>query len=154
MPAYFCDTSAIIKRYIKEKGSQFVEGIADLKSGNKIFLAQIAQVEIAAAIARKQRGNLLTQADAQNALTLFQYDLTNNYLNIEISQTLLNEAVSIATKHALRGYDAVQLSSAMQANFELLQKNLSPLVFVSADNELNAAAISEGLTVENPNNYP
>lgn len=54
MSAYFCDTSAIIKRYIKEKGSQFVESIADLKSGNKIFLAQIAQVEIAAAIAHKR----------------------------------------------------------------------------------------------------
>jgi hypothetical protein len=30
-----------------------------------------------------------------------------------------------------------------------------PLVtFVSADSELNAAAASEGLLVENPNNYP
>lgn len=28
------------------------------------------------------------------------------------------------------------------------------VIFVSADSELNAAAASEGLLVENPNNYP
>lgn len=27
-------------------------------------------------------------------------------------------------------------------------------IFVSADNELNAAVVSEGLMIENPNNYP
>ncbi|WP_341738031.1 hypothetical protein [Microcoleus sp. CAWBG640] len=31
---------------------------------------------------------------------------------------------------------------------------LSDVTFVSADNELNAAAAREGLIVENPNNYP
>jgi hypothetical protein len=32
--------------------------------------------------------------------------------------------------------------------------SLPPVTFVSADNELNPAAASEGLIVENPNNYP
>ena len=34
-----------------------------------------------------------------------------------------------------------------------IANNLPPIIFVSADNELNAAATSEGLTIENPNNY-
>jgi len=54
----------------------------------------------------------------------------------------------------LRGYDAVQLAAALEANDERLANALTPLTLVSADTELNTAAQAEGLNVENPNNYP
>jgi predicted nucleic acid-binding protein len=54
----------------------------------------------------------------------------------------------------LRGYDAVQLATALETNRKRLSDGLSALVFVSADAELNNAAQAEGLEVENPNNYP
>jgi predicted nucleic acid-binding protein len=62
--------------------------------------------------------------------------------------------MSLATKHALRGYDAVQLAAALEANDERIANELTPLTLVSADDELNTAAQAEGLTVENPNAYP
>lgn len=61
--------------------------------------------------------------------------------------------MKMATKHALRGYDAVQLTAALDANAELLASSLPPVIIVSADTELNAAAIAEGLSVENPNDH-
>jgi uncharacterized protein len=39
-------------------------------------------------------------------------------------------------------------------NVLCLANNLPPIIFVSADNELNMAASGEGLVVENPNNHP
>ena len=62
--------------------------------------------------------------------------------------------MSLATKYALRGYDAVQFAAVLEANDESIANGLSPLTLVSADTELNNAAQSEGLNVENPNNYP
>jgi uncharacterized protein len=54
----------------------------------------------------------------------------------------------------LRGYDAVQLAAALTTNDERISRGLLPLIFVSADTELNDAAQAEGLAIENPNNYP
>jgi len=84
----------------------------------------------------------------------FQHDLTNNYFTVEITPSLLSEAMRLAVKHALRGYDAVQLAAALGANSERLSNSLPPLTLVSADTDLNDAAQVEGLNVENPNDHP
>lgn len=154
MAAFFCDSSAIIKRYVVETGSAFVDSLADLKNGNTVLLSRIARVEVAAAIARRLKGGSLTTIDAQNALALFQHDLTNNYFTIEVTQVSLSEAMRLATKHALRGYDAVQLAAALEANNERVSGGLPPLTLISADIELNDAAQIENLDIENPNNHP
>jgi uncharacterized protein len=151
---FFCDSSAIVKRYVNETGSNFVDNLADLKSGNVILLARITRVEVVAAIARRLKNGSVTAADAQNATAAFQHDLTNNYFTVEITPVLLSVAMILATKHALRGYDAVQLAAALEANDERIANGLAPLTLVSADKELNTAAQAEGLNIENPNNYP
>ena len=154
MAGFFCDSSAIVKRYVNETGSNFVDGLADLKSGNVILLARITRVEVVAAIARRLKNGSVSTADAQNAVAAFQHDLTNNYFTVEITPVLLSVAMSLATKNALRGYDAVQLAAVLEANDERLANGLPPLTLVSADTDLNTAAQAEGLNVENPNNYP
>lgn len=154
MAGFFCDSSAIVKRYVNEIGSNFVDNLANLKSGNVILLARITRVEVAAAIARRLKIGSITSGDAQNALAAFQHDLTNNYFTVEITPILLSVAMSLATKHSLRGYDAVQLAAALEANDERIASSLAPLTIVSADIDLNKAAQGEGLIVENPNQYP
>lgn len=154
MAGFFCDSSAIVKRYVNETGSNFVDNLADLKSGNVVLPARITRVEVVSAIARRLKNGSITTADAQNAVAAFQHDLTNNYFTVEITPVLFSSAMSLATKHALRGYDAVQLAAALEANDERIANGLSPLTLVSADTDLNTAAQFEGLNVENPNNHP
>ncbi len=154
MAGFFCDSSAIVKRYVNETGSNFVENLADLKNGNIILLARITRVEVAAAIARRLKNGSIYPADANNALAAFQHDLTNNYFTIEITPVLLSVAANLATKHALRGYDAVQLAAALEANNARITTGLPALTLVSADTDLNMTAQAERLSVENPNNYP
>ena len=55
----------------------------------------------------------------------------------------------ITDTHILRAYDAVQLA----ASLEIWSQDPS-LALVSADRDLNAAAISEGRSVEDPNAHP
>lgn len=49
--------------------------------------------------------------------------------------------------------NSFQAKPQMRKGCVLLQRGLSPLIIVSADSELNTAAQTEGLNVENPNNY-
>ena len=154
MAAFFCDSSAIIKRYVNETGSNYVDNLAGSRSGNIILLARITRVEVAAAIARRLKNGSIAVADAQNALAAFQHDLTNNYYTVEITPALLSVAVRLVTKYALRGYDAVQFAATSEVNDERIANGLAPLTFISADVELNNAAQAERLIVINPNDYP
>jgi len=63
---------------------------------------------------------------------------------------LIAQAGALAEKHALRGYDAVQLAAALQAKSAYSTAGLA-LTLISADLELNSAAIAEGLVVYDPN---
>ena len=112
MADYFLDSSAVVKRYINERGSEFIDGLVDLKHGNNVFLAQITRVEVASAFARRRKGKALADKDAAAALVSFTIELADIYLTIDITTDVVISATEIATKHALRGYDAVQLAAA------------------------------------------
>jgi len=56
--------------------------------------------------------------------------------------------------YGLRGYDAVQLAASLDGNAERREYGLAPLTLISADTDLNQAAITEGITIENPNEHP
>jgi hypothetical protein len=71
-----------------------------------------------------------------------------------MTEKIINAGMSLSETQGLRGYDAVQLAAGCAVNELCLISGLPPAIFVSADNELNVAATSEGLAVENPNSYP
>jgi len=67
---------------------------------------------------------------------------------------LIEAASLIAETHALHGHDAVQLAAALEINTDRLSLGLSATTLVSADVALNAAAMVEGLAVDDPNSHP
>lgn len=70
MAAYLFDSSAVVKRYVVETGTAWVSSIADLASGNRIYLARITFVEVISAITRKTRGSGLSTIGAPKAIAL------------------------------------------------------------------------------------
>lgn len=67
--------------------------------------------------------------------------------------------MSLTELYKLRAYDAVQLAAAVEVYALGVSLGIEALgvpatIMVSADNDLNIAALSEGIPVENPNNYP
>jgi predicted nucleic acid-binding protein len=151
MAVYFLDSSALVKRYIREIGTDWVSSLFSPDLGNDCFVAAIAGVEIIAAITRRARSGRIKTADAALACDQFKQDFQATYQIIEITEEIISLGMSLAETKGLRGYDAVQLAAGCTVNALCLSSGLLPLIFVSADNELNAAASSEGLIVENPN---
>ena len=153
MAAYFLDSSALVKRYAADTGSAWVENLTDPRSGNRIFVAAITHVEVIAAIARKKKGLLLSATDAAAAIGRFENDLQTDLRVFDLTPNVITIAARLAERHALRGYDAVQLAVALEINAARTARRLTGLMLISSDVELNTAAQSEQLLTDDPNSH-
>jgi len=151
---YFTDSSAATKRYLSETGSRWVKGLFTANAPNGFFAVATIGVEVVAAITRRARGGTISQADATAFCAVFLSDLHTDYRVIPVTDDLLREAIRLAQLYGLRGYDAVQLAAADEVSRLRVTAGAAPIIFVSADQELNAAARSEGLAVDDPNAHP
>ena len=153
MAIYFLDSSALVKRYIRETGSNWMCNLFDSSLGNQFFIAAITGVEIISAITRRAKNGSINVADAIAICSQFKQDFQTEYQIIEISDRVINSAINIAESYALRGYDSVQLASGFELNTLCITNGLTGINFVSVDNNLNTAALGKGLMIENPNNH-
>jgi hypothetical protein len=141
MPSYFFDTSALVKRYVAERGSVWVND-AISRADTRCYISRIAEAEMSSALVRRLPGDIET-------LARFDADLIAVYVSLIVTNSLIDQAVLLARTRRLRGCDALQLAAAI-----LAVRRISDLVFVCADNDLLAAARMEGLATENPNDHP
>src|SRR5262249_19446465 len=107
-------------------------------------------VEVPSAVARHRGGRTITSAQASSFLSRFRKHLAGRYTILEVSPGLLAHATTLANRHELRAYDAVQLAAALELN----RISQGGIVLVSADKDLNDAAKAEGLPVEDPRLHP
>ncbi len=150
MTTYYADSSALVKRYVTEAGSEAVKTLCGA-SDNVVAIASIGLVEIAAALGIKVRQNLLSEAVRDGLLRDLHRDGRDQYWLTEVNQEVIAEAIQLTRHYKLRGYDAVHLASALFLSRALLREGLTAPILLSADRELSEAAKAEGLRVENPN---
>ncbi len=151
MTTFYADSSALVKRYVIEKGSDWLQTLVDLAAGHTIVMANIGLVEIAAALAAKQRHGVLAQQVMDGLLHDLRRDARDQYWLVEVNQVIISQAMDLTRRQRLRGYDAVHLACALVTQETLLQQNLPPLTMLSADLDLLVAAQAEGLPTANPN---
>jgi len=84
----------------------------------------------------------------------FRQHLAGRYIVIEVTPTLIKDALRVGNIHALRAYDAVQLAVALEVNRIHQAADAGPVTLISADRDLNDAATTEGLAVDDPNAHP
>lgn len=146
MTAVFADSSAIVKLYVDEAGHEAVRALPVLVVG------QVARVEVPAAFWRKHRIGEVGAVDAQVLTSAFEADYFGTldegprFAVVGLSGAILDEAALLCARHPLRGFDAVQLASALAVR-EVDPGVASMAVF---DVVLRAAAAAEGLTVLPP----
>jgi uncharacterized protein len=150
---FYLDSSALVKRYVAEVGTSWITGLCVPAASHTLYIVRISAAEIVAALFRRAKQGELTQSDAQTAINQFKVDL-GHYQIIEVNEALINRAMALAEKHALRGYDAVQLAACLEVQAVRAALSLLAITFVCADNQLNAAAKAENLATENPNDHP
>lgn len=135
----FCDTSALVKLYVREPGSEAVKALA--AESEAVAACRIAWAEFHAAVARHARDHPRDQAPAEEARQRLAADWPR-ILVLEVTQRLVERAGELADAFALRGYDAVQLAAAA----ETWQVSGIETRFACFDRRLNRAARLLGLT--------
>jgi len=149
----YLDSSALVKRYLVEIGTPWMQRLCD-DSAQTVTVAEIGLVEVAAAFAGKLRGACITPADYTGARIDLIADARDEYVLVTVNRAVVDEAIELTARYRLRGYDAVHLACALILNRALVAYHLSPLIFISADDDLLKAAAAEGLPTDNPNLHP
>ena len=142
----YCDSSALVKRYVSEYGS--LEISAAIDQAEAVGINAIGCVEIVATFAKFVLMRRITES---LGLRLFSAS-RDNRSGLVISQLIpatLELAEKFAWSYRLRGYDSVHLASAC-----LWQTFLeTPVTFATFDEALWRASTHAGLSVF-PENLP
>ena len=169
MAVYYLDTSAILKRYRTEKGTDLVDALyestkpaADQAGGvrglmdalresmsarRRLYTSHFSCLEVESVAARTMSGKSLVDLPYQALLASFASDL-RDYLSLEqVDGDMVNYAIEMTRRTRLRPADSVHLASALA----LRAKNESEeLVVVASDKELLAAVQAAGIKTLNP----
>ncbi len=155
MSHYYFDTSAIVKYYHDEPGSEWVRQIVrapeqeNLRRVNLIYLAEITIAETSAAFSILERTKQIRKVVRDIMYRGFIRDSATDYRTIHVRRDDIEGACELTQKYPLKGYDAVQLAMALYLD-KLLNANDLSLIFVSGDETLLHAARAEGMATENP----
>ncbi len=134
----FCDTSALLKLYIREDFTDKMLAAAEAASATAV--CRIAWAEAMAALARRSR-ECPADVGAIDTVRSRLHDDWNDYAIIEVTQTLVELAGDYADTFALRGYDSVQLAAART----LYEATREQVQFACFDRRLRKAARMLGL---------
>jgi predicted nucleic acid-binding protein len=146
---YFFDTSAAVKYYHREPGTEQVSAIF-AEPNRKIRISSLGFLEIQSSFAMKVRSGVLDRRGAGMQRARLLLDIASG--DIEIYSLTEDHWISAERligrygfSHRLRTLDALQLAVAL----DLLGQDLVDH-FVAADRALCAIAALEGLAVINP----
>ncbi|MDP1930346.1 MAG: type II toxin-antitoxin system VapC family toxin [Gammaproteobacteria bacterium] len=132
----FFDSSAFVKRYISEPGTESVLAWCD--QATEIVLSGIILPEIISAFCRLQRETRITQTQYRQLKSLLLADIEDAAL-ADLSPEVLAHAIANIETNTLRGMDAIHIGSALALKVD---------VFLSADSRQLDAASRAGLRVE------
>jgi predicted nucleic acid-binding protein len=134
----YLDSSALVKRYVVEAGSEDVNSWICLAQPACTGLLTLP--EVAAAISRAARLGWIEMSESQRAISLFHGEW-EQFGRLPISEATVRRAGELACRHDLRGYDSVHLACAL-----LYQDGLGLQVTLATyDRTLWEAASGEGL---------
>ena len=136
----YLDTSALIKRYIREQGTDEVNLWVAEAEITATSIITIAEANAALARAARMKNISHQTGEAAGRLLREQWPRT---IKTPITERTVARAAELAWALGLRGYDAVHLASA-----ELWQISLGiPVRLVTYDNQLAVGARQLGLDV-------
>jgi predicted nucleic acid-binding protein len=142
----FFDSSALVKRYLFEAGSNAVNALFYDQSV-RLIISTLALAEVSSAIVRR-----LSREQSTLLLDDFDADAKNVFAIAPLNDDVALAAVDLVRRRRIRGCDAIQLAVALHIASALSDdaEETVGLEFVCADDTLNTAAEAEGLRTLDP----
>ncbi|MEA2075965.1 MAG: type II toxin-antitoxin system VapC family toxin [Euryarchaeota archaeon] len=131
----YLDTSAFVKRYCEEEGSEIVNEI--FESGKEIVISYWTLAEATAAIDKKVTKRQISAEERDFVLSFLLSDVFDRDITfVKITNEFIEAIIEIILTHHISADDALQLFSCIVS--------LSP-IFLASDKALVRAAKREGL---------
>ena len=143
----FFDTSALVKLFHKEIGTNFVIQIVN-DTQNKVWISELTIIEFFNAMYRLYRELHINDEELSNLIYEFDKEC-NRFFIVSLNEAVIKEAreilISFGKNIPLRSLDALQLAS-----YNLVYENGKDWAFVTSDDRLIQILQSIGMKVINP----
>ncbi len=136
----YADTSALIKRYLVEAGSEALA--QQLQSVPLLMTSSLTELEIWSAFERAKRVRRIDSPTYRRLATDFSREMNTGFIAlVPINPSIHSNAIRAIRQRRLRAPDAIQLATAL--SFQTASSR--DVTFVCADHALLVAARLEGL---------
>lgn len=108
----YLDTSALVKLYVEERGTEVAASAVE--KATRVATSRVTYAEARAAFARARREGIVTASLLREVVDRLDADWAR-YDIVEVTEPLVRRAGALAEKRALRGFDSIQLASALEA---------------------------------------
>ena len=129
----FIDTSALVKLYYPETGSEKIESWVEVSS--ILFISKLAIIEFHSTLYRKYREGELDEDDLNEIKKTFTDDIENNQYEIidivELPQKAIDLIVKYGKTHGIKTLDSLQITCALKEKdytFVTSDKNLMKIL--------------------------
>jgi uncharacterized protein len=153
MKVYYLDASALVKRYLNEPGTAWLDELLATTPARYVSTTLIT-VELTAALARAERERRISRAHRDRITREATKECSALLRQTEVTNEIITAANGLAYRHPLRAYDAIHLATAMIIRAQASGLPLEPPIFVASDRALLAIAQAEHFETENPNDHP
>jgi uncharacterized protein len=135
MAIVYFDSSAFVKLVVEEAGSELAAALWD--GCDAAVSSRLAYPEVRSALAAAGRAQRLAGSERAHAETLWE-DFWAATRPVELTEAIATHAGELASRHSLRGADAVHLAS-------LLTVSSTETVFAVWDGRLRTGAAAAGI---------
>jgi uncharacterized protein len=143
MKRFFLDTSALVKIYHHEDGTEYCMDL--YKGPSHLMISQLACVEFQSAVFRMYRENELNKNALRAVLEKFTSDCDDRYEILHIASLIFDEACKLLSRYGesygLRTLDSLQLA------FFINYSEINDDTFLCADKKLSSVCKQEGVNV-------
>ncbi|HLJ65595.1 MAG TPA: type II toxin-antitoxin system VapC family toxin [Stellaceae bacterium] len=146
MALYFLDTSALVKLYVREPGTDRLLYLVGENAANRIAALAISVVEIRSALRRREREGDIDADIATAILDQVRSHLETRFIRQLINDPVIDTALVMVDRYALRAYDALQMAGCLVLSAAVAEA----FTFVCSDHRLLDAARSERLATLDP----
>jgi len=136
----YLETSDLVKLYAEEPDSNVI--LDRVQAADIVATSILSYAEARADLSRKFREKGIDEKEYERVKKELDMDW-EHYFVLNLTSDLVKSAGDLSEKHALRGFDALHLASAV----EIKRLTSLPVTFSSSDARLRSAARDEGLVI-------
>jgi uncharacterized protein len=143
---YFLDSTAFVKLFVQEEGTDAIIRLMEATEDNRKLLSAGTPLEVYAALRKRERVGGISHEDGEAARSILRVEAAR-MVQQPLNPAVLEAARQLLDRHELRWAESLQLGAAVVAR-EMFQG--TEIIFVSADSHLLDAAKAERFETLNP----